>query len=234
VSAGQGIHNRLLTVLGPDALDELLPSLCTIALGERQVVERPGQFVSNVHFIESGVLSVLAVSPGDRNIQLGMIGVEGMTGLAAILGADRSPNRVVVQGAGSALRASIEDVRRAMESSLVLRQHLLHFVHLFMAQAGQTTLSIAWAKVEERLARWILMAHDRFGSDEMRVTHEQLGLFLGVRRPAITVAIHFLEGDQLIKSTRSLICVVDREGLRKRARGSYGLAEVEYAAMVSA
>jgi CRP-like cAMP-binding protein len=229
----QSIHNRLLAMLGQDALDVLAPSLCTVPLAERQIIERPGQTIRDIHFIENGVVSVLAMSPGDRHVQLGMIGIEGMTGFAAVLGAERSPNQVVVQSPGSALRASIEDVRCAMESSTALRQHLLFFVHLFMAQAGQTTLSIACAKLEERLARWILMAHDRFASDEMRVTHEQLALFLGVRRPAITVAIHFLEGERLIKSTRSLICVVDREGLRRHANGSYGLAEAEYAGMFS-
>ena len=221
----QEIHNRLLGILAPDTLDTLLPSLCAVSLPERQVLERCGQTVRSVHFIESGVVSVLAVSPGDRHVQLGMIGIEGLTGFSAILGADHSSNQVVVQSAGTALQASIEDVRRAMESSIALRQHLLRFVNMFMAQAGQTTLSIAWANLEERLARWILMAHDRSTSAEIRVTHEQLALFLGVRRPAVTVAIHFLESEAIIKSTRSLICVVDREGLRRHAHRSYGPAE---------
>ena len=229
MSPQQEIHNRLLRTLGPNALDILLPSLCAVSLTERQVVERCGQPVRSVHFIESGVVSVLAVSPGDRHVQLGMIGIEGMTGFAAVLGADRSSNQVVVQAAGTALRASIEDVRSAMESSIALRQHLLHFVNMFMVQASQTTLSIAWANLEERLARWILMAHDRSANDQIHVTHEQLALFLGVRRPAVTVAIHFLEGEAIIKSTRSLIFVVDREGLRRHAHRSYGAAEGETA-----
>ncbi len=221
------IENRLLAALGSVDFDRLRPSLDEVSLSLRQVIELPGQPIASVYFVETGVLSVFATSPR-RRLEVGMIGSEGMSGLAAILDDDRSVNETVVQGAGTALRISTEELKRAMLSSPTFRSCLLHFAHVFVAQASQTALANGYAKLEERLARWILMSQDRFGG-HLGVTHDVLALCLGVRRPGVTLAMHFLEGRGLIKSTRSHISVVDRPGLHKHANGSYGVPEAQYA-----
>ncbi len=110
-----------------------------------------------------------------------------------------------------------------------LRQRLLRFVHAFLSQASQTTLANGSAKLEERLARWILMSQDRLGGTNLGVTHGALAQLLAVRRPGVTLALHFLESKGLIKTTRSRIAVLDRDGLRRQADGSYGIPEAEHA-----
>jgi CRP-like cAMP-binding protein len=163
-------------------------------------------------------VSVLATSGRNRRIEFGMIGPEGMTGFSAILDDDRSANQIIVQGAGTALHMSTAALKCAMLSSITLRSCLMRFVHVFMAQAGQTALANGCAKLEQRRARWISMSHDRFGGGDVGVTHDVLALCLGVRRPDVTLAMHLLEGEGVIKSTRSRISVVDRDWLTPSLR----------------
>jgi CRP-like cAMP-binding protein len=223
------IGNHLLEMLdGPD-LERLRPSLKEVPLTPIHVLETPGRPIGHVYFVETGLLSVVAMLRRNRRIEVGMIGKEGMTGLATILHDDRSMNETVVQRAGTALRLSTVDLRSAMISSEAFRTCLLRFVHAFLAQAAQTSLANGCAKLEERVARWILMSHDRFAGSDLRVTHDLLALMLGVRRPGITLVLQTLEGKRLIRSTRGLISVTDREGLRRQANGSYGVSEAEYA-----
>jgi CRP-like cAMP-binding protein len=223
------IENRLLTALDPSDLERLRPSLNDVSLNLRQVLELPGKAITYVYFIESGFVSVDAMSRHNRRIEVAMIGNEGMTGLAAILGDDRSVNETIVRGAGTALRLSTAELRPAMLARPALRHCLLRFVHSFLTQATQTSLANGCAKLEERLARWILMSQDRFAGGDLGVTHDLLALMLGVHRPGVTLALHFLEAKGLIKSTRSHISVIDRRGLHKQANASYGGSEAEYA-----
>jgi CRP-like cAMP-binding protein len=229
VRLGYNIDNRLLAGMDSSDQDRLLPLLVEVSLPIKQVLEVPGKPIASIYFVQTALVSVLAISPRNRRVEVGMIGQEGVTGLAAILDDDRSANETVVQSAGRALRISAGELRHAMLSSLTLRSCLLRYVHVFMVQASQTALANGRAKLEERLARWILMSQDRFGGRDVGVTHEVLAEFLGVQRPGVTLALHFLEGKGLIRSTRSLISVLDRNGLRKQANGSYGVPEAEYA-----
>jgi CRP-like cAMP-binding protein len=226
---GYSIKNHLLAAMDKPALRQLLPSLCEVPLTVEQVLEVPGERIAEVFFIESGLVSVFATSPRDRRCAIAMIGHEGMTGVAAILGDHQWANETIVQSAGSALAISTEDLGNAMLANPSLRRCLLRFVHAFLSQTSQTTLASSCAKLEERLARWILMSQDRLGGANLGVTHGMLAQLLAVRRPGVTLALHFLESKGLIKTTRSRIMVLDRDGLRSKADGSYGIPEAEYA-----
>jgi CRP-like cAMP-binding protein len=215
---GHTIRNRLLTVMVSSDLQQLLPSLDEVPLALGQVLQVAESAIAHVYFIQSGLVSVLATSGRNRRIEFGMIGPEGMTGFSAILDDDRSANQIIVQGAGTALRMSTAPLKCAMLSSITLRSCLMRFVHVFMAQAGQTALANGCAKLEQRRARWISMSHDRFGGGDVGVTHDVLALCLGVRRPDVTLAMHLLEGEGVIKSTRSCISVVDRDWLTPSLR----------------
>lgn len=226
---GYGIKNHLLTAMDKSDLSQLLPSLCEVPLAVEQVLETPGKPIADIYFIESGLVSVVATSSRDRRCAIAMIGREGMTGVPAILGDHQWANKTIVQSAGGALAISTKDLESAMLASPSLRHCLLRFVHAFLAQTSQTTLASSCAKLEERLARWILMSHDRLGRTDLDVTHGALAQLLAVRRPGVTLALHFLEGRGLIKTTRSRIVVLDRDGLRSQADGSYGIPEAEHA-----
>src|SRR5258708_3088819 len=177
----------------------------------------------------SGLASIVGATPPHHRIEVGMVGYEGMPGLAVVLGDDRSANETVVQSSGRALRIGSGPLRKAMVSSPTLTIALLRYVHVFMMQASQTAVANGRGKLSERLARWLLMWHDRLRSNELLVTHEFLSLLLGVRRPGVTVALHELEGLRLISSTRNHVRILDRAGLRRPSNGFYGVPEAEYA-----
>ncbi len=191
----------------------LTPSLEVIELDVRQIMEAPSDPISYVYFVESGLVSVVGTTRPDHRIEVGMVGYEGMTGLCIVLGDDRSANETVVQSSGSAMRLPTEALRELMKASRSLTSTLLRYVNVFMVQGSQTALANGRGRLDERLARWLLMWHDRVLADELIITHEFLAVLLGVRRQGVTVALHELEGKGLIRSTRSHVRVLDRDGV---------------------
>ena len=137
-----------------------------------------------------------------------------------------------MQVEGRGYRIAAEALRRAIDTSASLRGLLLRYAHTFLVQTAQTALANAGAPAEERLARWLLMYHDRQDGDDLSVTHEFLSLMLGVRRPTVTVAIHTLEGAGLIRARRGRIRVLNRAGLEEAAGEAYGPAEAEYERLI--
>jgi CRP-like cAMP-binding protein len=126
-----------------------------------------------------------------------------------------------VQVGGEGMSLSADSLREALEQSRSLERALLSFAHSFLNQATRTALSNGTATLEERLARWLLMANDRLGGDSVPLTHEFLSLMLGVRRAGVTVALHFLEQRGIIQLAGKQIVILDREGLAKAANGNY-------------
>ena len=223
-------RNRLLASLSDKDRELLIPVLEFMPLALRQAIETATRPINHVYFPESGCLSVMAHGPGqNRRIEVALVGYEGMSGLGVVLGDNRAINDVVVRIAGSGWRASAENLTEAMRNSATLYQHLLRYVHAFLAQASQTALSHGRAKLEERLARWLLMSQDRFKADRLVTTHDFVAETLGVRRAGITLALHMLEAKGLIRSARNQITICDRQGLSEQANGSYGIAEAVYA-----
>lgn len=227
-SPNNGSRNRLLAVLSHADRDLLAPCLEVTELDARQILEAPRDPISHVYFVESGLVSVVGTTEPDHRIEVGMVGYEGMTGLGIVLGDDRSANETMVQSAGSAMRISATLLREMMAASRSLTVTLLRYVNVFMVQGSQTALANGRGRLDERLARWLLMWHDRVLDDDLVTTHEFLALLLGVRRQGVTVALHELEGRGLIRSTRSHVRIVDRDGLLQAANGFYGIPEAEY------
>jgi CRP-like cAMP-binding protein len=220
--------NRLLRALSPEDFALLAPYLTLATLELRQSVERPNIPIEHCYFVESGIVSVVANSTRDRSAEVGLVGREGMTGLAIVMGDDRSPNDTYVQIAATGHRLPADRLREAMAASPALQKRLLRYAQAFLIQTVQTALANGTAKIEERLSRWILMSHDRIGHNDLPLTHEFLSIMLAVRRPGVTDALHQLEGRGMIRATRGQITVIDRAGLIRVADGSYGVPEAEY------
>ena len=220
--------NRLLALLSPADRELVQPNLGFVPLKVWQVLERPGEPISHAHFVDSGLVSMIGVNQAKHRIEVGMVGYEGVTGLGVVLGAERSTNEALVQSSGAAWRISTPALREVMASSPTFTGTLLRYVHVFMVQANHTAIAAGRGKIHERLARGLLMWHDRVRDDQLSVTHDFLALLLGVRRPGVTVALHELEGKGLIRSTRNMVRILDRGGLRRAARGYYGAPEAEY------
>ena len=221
-------RNRLLGALSSADLALLQPDLESVSLELRQVLETANEPITHNYFIESGLASVVAGNGNHRRrIEVGLIGFDGMTGLAVVLGGDRSPNENFMQVGGEGRRISSDRLRVAMQQSRSL--HGLNFAHTFINQIASTALSNGTASVEERLARWLLMAHDRLDGDNIPLTHEFLSLMLGVRRAGVTVAMNALERKAVIRLSHGQIFVVEGEGLKASANGAYAEMEMPVA-----
>ncbi len=219
--------NRILSRLSPEDFGLLEPLLTGVDLPLRMQLEAPNHPIEHAYFIERGFASVVANGGGDHGLEVGLIGREGVTGVALVMGTDRSPNATYIQSAGSGRRISSTDLTWTLEQSPTLRRSVLHFGHTFLVQTAYTAVANSRSKIEARLARWLLMAQDRIDGDELALTHEFLAIMLGVRRPGVTVALNFLEKQGLVRAQRGAISIIDRKGLEVAANDAYGAPEAE-------
>jgi CRP-like cAMP-binding protein len=212
--------NRVLSRLSPTDFTLLEPHLEAVDLPVRRQLEVRNKRVAHVYFIESGVASVVA--NGERNIEVGIIGREGMTGLSVVMGSDApARNETYMQMAGNGQCMSAANLRDAIAASVTLHRVLLLFAHSFMIQTTQTALANGRSKIEERLARWLLMAADRVDGKQLALTQEFLATMLGTARPGVTIAIQELERTGLVAHRRGFITILDRDGLEKHSNGTY-------------
>lgn len=216
-------NNKLLQRASSDDLAALGP----LERLELPVRTRIGVSDEAAYFIEYGVASVIADADGKPAIELGIVGSEGMVGLAAIYEDALDPFTNVMQVEGVALRVDGTTLQRAMTARPTLRTLLLRFARAFSIQVSSTALVNGRSKLDERLARWLLMVSDRVGP-HYGITHEFISVMLGVRRSGVTLAIQMLEGEGLIRATRGSIAILDRDGLIEAANGAYGFAEQHY------
>jgi len=222
-----GVRNRLLASLSAEDFALVQPHLESVTLELRQHLFWAEKAITHVTFPESGIASIVADTTEGR-FEVGMVGSEGLAGVPIVLGVDRSPHTCLVQGAGEAFRIGAAELQAAMDASRSLRALLLRFAHIFIVQVSQTAYANAGYSIDERLARWLLMTHDRLEQDDMPLTHEFLSIMLGTRRPGVTLAVQVLEGIGAIRATRGRITMRDRGKLEQIAGHSYGFAEKEY------
>ncbi|HEY0105964.1 MAG TPA: Crp/Fnr family transcriptional regulator [Rhizomicrobium sp.] len=221
-------RNHLLMSLPDDAWNRIALMLESIRLPAHQALETHGRDVEWIYFVESGIASVITESAAGDQVESGIVGRDGMTGPGVALGDGTCAQTVVVQIAGSALRAPVPDFRKALEDSASLRAQALLFARAFAIQTAHTALANGAGVLEQRLARWLLMLHDRLDGDVLAITHDYIAIMLSVRRPGVSVALKELEGKGLIRSRRGAIEIVDRGGLLERSGGLYGRTEEEY------
>jgi CRP-like cAMP-binding protein len=183
-----------------------------------------------VYFLDRGIASVVAIGRGGehRRAEVAIIGREGMIGLPVVLGTDRSPCDIFMQVEGDGHCIAAQKLGDALSQSITLLRCLLLYAHTFGIQANYTALANARGYLEERLARWLLMARDRIDSDEIILTHEFLALMLGVRRAGVSGALRAFEVRGLIATARGSVTIMDRNGLEECANGFYGVPEAEY------
>ena len=184
---------------------------------------QPGTSGRYVYFPSDCRVSLLALADGRRALEVGLVGAEGMVGLAAALGAPSSPVRAVVQAAGSALRSTAARFRRELERNRGLRREIERCAYVAMATAMQVAVCNKEHVLEARLARWLLTMRDRIAADEFRVTQEFIALMLGVRRSGVTVAAGALQRRALIHYRRGTMRILDRQGLRAASCSCYGV-----------
>lgn len=225
--------NLLLRALPRQELVLLEPWIERVSLQAGDNLAVPGQPVTSIFFPEAGIVSLHDVLADGTRVGIGIIGLEGLTGWFALLGCPASPHEAVVVGGSTALRVDTDQLLRVCEQSPMLNTLLLRFVQAFTIQLGRTALSNLSDSVLSRLARWLLMNHDRLKDDKIHVSHKQLGVMLGMRRASVTDNLHTLEGEHAIRSRRNVITILDRTKLRQLAGEAYGHAEAEYSRLIA-
>lgn len=218
--------NRLLRALD-DGFNTIAPLLTPIHLRQGDILLRAGEPFAQALFIETGVISLIAAA-GHREIEVGLIGPEGMTGSELLASDPCSPYKMVVQTAGQARAIDHDDLVSVCAILAPLRMMVSRFGRTLGIQTAFTALVNGRFKLEQKLARWLLMMEDRVASRHITLTHDFLAVMLGVHRPAVTLALQMLEGRGLIKSMRGQVQIRDRQGLVEFAGGAYGQPEEEY------
>lgn len=227
-------ENRLLSSLSASDRALLEPALERISVVVGDTLLSVGEPIEYVYFLEGGIAAVLEVIDGERQHAVGLLGADGYVGWPILLGDDRSPHDVVLRAEpGTALRIPAALLLEATTRSDTLRASLLRFIQVFLIQMGRTVVSALSHPVERRLARWILLYHDRVRGDEIVMTHEEFRLMLAVRRSSITDALHKLEETLAIRSVRGRVIVRDREKLLEMAAMTYGPPEEAYRRLVT-
>jgi CRP-like cAMP-binding protein len=217
-------RNRLLAALPPDSLARLRPKLTKVELPLRQILHRPEVPIGTVYFPETGWSSMLAYMEDGDAAEVGLIGFEGIVGLPVVLGDEFDDVEAMVQCPGQAFSMSAAALRQAMAEDPVLRDLLLRYALVHHGQVARTAACNGRHQTEQRLARWLLMAHDRADGDEFPMTHEFLAMMLGLRRAGVTVAAGILQKAHFIRYERGRIEVTDRPGLESVACECYGIS----------
>lgn len=225
--------NVLLAALDPADMGLLEPLLTRVRLERDQVLVRADEPIEHVYFPEAGIISIVSFASDKARTEVGIFGREGMSATALLLGADRSPHETFVQVDGAtAWRADADRLLAAVDRSATLRRTLLRYVQTLFVQTAQSAAANAHHRMESRLARWLLMCHDRVEGDNIALTHEFMGMMIGAQRSGVTVSLHILEGAGMVRSTRGRVDILDRDRLKELADGSYGGAEAEYRLLV--
>ncbi len=223
LSATPTSRNRLLAALPSGVLAELWPQLQSVELPFRHVLQAPGKPIEAVYFPERGWFSMLAYLENGDAVEVGLVGREGFAGLPVLLGADHDDIEAMVQGPGTALRMDARAFRQELQRLPALHDLLLRYALVHHGQVARTAACNGRHHTDQRLARWLLMGHDRAEGDEYPMTHEFLSMMLGVRRAGVTVSAGALQKAGHIQYGRGRITITDRPGLESVACECYGM-----------
>lgn len=215
-------QNSILASLSAADAGLLAPHFQLVDLPRDHRLERRGRPADYVYFLERGLACTLAEEGGGSGVEIGMVGREGCVGVSALLGAMHSPHNVQILAQGAARRIPVAALRDAMDERSTVRSAMMLYVHRLLLQSMREAQVNARATLEARLARWLLMMHDRADGDELHLTHDRLATMLGVRRAGVSVAAKKLERGGIIMLHRGSIVVCDRKKLEESSSGAYG------------
>lgn len=226
------VRNQLLAALSPVVRKRLLPNLCRVALPLGQGLYHPDAPMEAVYFPEVGMVSLVANMDDGTQAEVGVIGREGLLGGPLLLGADTSFVEAVVQVPGTALRMGAREFRHALEVNAPFRALLLRYNEALQAQVMQTAACNGRHALKQRLARWLLMAHDRGAGDELPLTQDLMAMMLGVHRPSVTVAAGALQRAGLIRYSAGRITILDRPTLETASCECYASVKRRFATLL--
>jgi len=220
--------NHLLSRLPPRTLELIAPHCRSVRMQRREALTLPGRPVEAAFFIASGVASVVSQDGAAQRLELCLIGCEGFSGAPLVTGAGSWPYETFVQADElAAIAIDADPFQRCVAADAHLRRAALGAVHVQMVQMAEGLVSAVGQRLPARLARWLLMYHDRIGYDRLEVTHEFIAIMIGAQRTGVTAVLHDLEGRGLITAQRGLVIIRDRKAMKALASSGYGVPEGE-------
>ena len=228
------IENRILLHLPATDREQLLPGLEPVRLNFGQVLYSMGAAIDYVYFHNRGMSSLISYTEEGGNIEVGMVGYEGVTGLQVFLGTGLSDHHAVMQLADDCLRMPADQFRQACAQLASLRAVMLRYTQAMMTQLTQSVVCARFHSIEQRLCRWLLISQDAVRSDDIRLTQEFLAAMLGVNRPGVTIAARLIQSVGMIDYNRGRIRILDRQGLEAASCECYGVIRNAFGWLYSA
>lgn len=225
-------RNALLRELDAADYDALAQHAEEISLAPGEILVEPDERPSHVYFPQSGVISIVAVFSGGASVEVGTVGREGFAGIPVYLGTVTAPYRVLVQVEGTARRVPVDAFEALLAESATLERTVRRYVDAYLLQVSQNAACNRMHDLAARAARWLLMTHDRVGSDTFALTHEFLAIMLGVRRAGVSEAAAELQRKGAIRYSRGRVTIVDRGILERQSCECYRVVRTRFDVML--
>lgn len=220
--------NRLLATLPPEEYQRLLPNLEPISLDLGKVIYQSGGHIDFIYFLTDCIVSLLYTMENGMSAEIGVVGNEGVIGIALFMGGETMPNCALVQSAGTAIRVKAQFLQDEFKRGGEFQHLLLRYTQALMTQISQTAVCNRLHPLERQLCRWLLLSHDRLQTDELVMTHEMIANMLGTRREGVTIAAGKLQDAGLITYYRGRIKITNRAGLEAAVCECYKVVKDEF------
>lgn len=227
IHSSDAVRNCLLCALPSAELGRLLPHLQRVTFSLGQIVYEPDERIEFSYFPTNAVVSLLYTMQDGTTAEMGLVGNDGVLGVALFLGGESTCSRALVPVAGDALRLPAKLLQEEFTYSRPFQLLLLRYTQALLTQISQTAVCNRLHSVEQRLCRWLLLCHDRKNRSDLFMTQELIANMLGGRRESVTVAAGHLQDAGLIHYCRGHIRIVDRIGLESAACECYRIVEDE-------
>jgi CRP-like cAMP-binding protein len=221
------ITNLILRSLSQATFARLWPLLQPVDLARGHVMEHADDPVKNLYFVNRGIISLVETMQDGRSVEVGAVGIEGITDPNTLFSFDKSALDSIVQIPGSAFRVNRDALKREIDNDTVLRAIMQNYARFAYRQLAQTAACNRLHSLEERCCRWLLIAHDSALADTFPVTQEFLAMMLGVRRSGVSIAANLLKRDGLIAYSRGRVTVLNRNGLEEASCECYGAIQAD-------
>lgn len=222
------IENQLLATLPKAEYERIFPHLEPVTFLLGAPVYESGRQLKHIYFPTTCIISLLYMMENGTSAEIGVVGNEGVVGIALFMGGDTAPNRAIVQSAGTALKMKAQALRDEFIRAGEFQRSLLRYTQALITQISQTAVCNRLHPIEQQLCRWLLLSHDRLQSDELKMTQELIANMLGVRREGVTYAAGHLQAEGLIKYARGQITILNRKGLEATVCECYQVVKDEY------
>lgn len=221
-------RNRLLAKLPVEEYERLAPHLQAVKFDLGDIIYQSGGHINYIYFLTEGIVSLLYTMENGMSAEIGIVGNEGVIGIALFMGGDTMPNRALVQSAGTAVRLKAQFLQDEFKRGGKFHHLLLRYTQALVTQISQTAVCNRLHSVELQLCRWLLLSHDRLQTNELVMTHDMIANMLGTRREGVTIAAGKLQDAGLINYYRGHITIIDRAGLEAAVCECYKVVKDEF------